>query len=145
MGSSSVIRWMAFHMMTHAPLTWACEINCHFNGQVIGSRRRISLARNVEKRHRFWGARAFGSWQSIQIARRLQESVQEDPGRRVLHVVRIELAPSRWRRPFNGFWKSHRVSTILTKFFNRHLAGTWSVSRSQRCVVSDFLCFYVVQ
>ena len=51
----------------------------------------ISLARNVEKRHRFWGARALGSWQSIQIACRLQESVREDTGRRVLHVVRIEL------------------------------------------------------
>ena len=96
MGSSSVIRWMVFHMMT-----WAYEINCYFDGQVISSRRQISLARNVEKRHRFWGARALGSWQLIQIACRLQESVQEDPGRRVLHVVRIELAPSRWRRAFN--------------------------------------------
>ena len=77
-------------MMTHAPLIRASEINCYFNGQVIGSRRQISLARNVEKRHRFWGARALGSWQSIQIACRLHESVQEDPGRRVLHVVWIE-------------------------------------------------------
>ena len=51
----------------------------------------FSLARNVEKRHRFWGARALGSWQSIQIACRLQESVREDTGRRVLHVVLIEL------------------------------------------------------
>ena len=58
---------------------------------MIGSPRSISLARNVEKRHRFWGARALGSWQSIQIACRLQESVREDTGMRVLHVVRIEL------------------------------------------------------
>ena len=58
MGSSSVIRWMVFHMMVHAPLTWASEINCYFNGEVIGSRRQISLARNVEKHHRFWGTRA---------------------------------------------------------------------------------------
>ena len=64
-GSSSVICWMVFHMMTHAPLTWAYEINCYFNGKVIGSHRQISLAR------------------------------------RVLHVVPIELAPSRWRRAFN--------------------------------------------
>ena len=42
MGSSSVIRWMVFHMMTHAPLIWASEVNCYFNGQVIGSRRQIS-------------------------------------------------------------------------------------------------------
>ena len=91
MGSSSVIRWIIFHMMTHAPLTWSSEINCYFNGQVIGSRRQISLARNVEKHHRFWGARALGSWQSIQIACRLQESVREDTGRRVLYVVGIEL------------------------------------------------------
>ena len=91
MGSSSVIRWMVFHMMAHAPLTWASEINCYFNGEVIGSRRQISLARNVEKHHRFWGSRALGSWQSIQIACRLQESVREDTGRRVLHVVRREL------------------------------------------------------
>ena len=91
MGSSSVIRWMVFHMMTHAPLTWAYEINCYFNGQVIGSRRQISLARNIEKRHQFWGARALGSWQLIQIVCRLQESVRKDTGRRVLHVVRIEL------------------------------------------------------
>ena len=91
MGSSSVICWMVFHMMTHAPLTWAYQINCYFNGQVIGSRRQISLARNVEKRHPFWGARALGSWQSIQIACRLQESVREDTGWRFLHVVRIEL------------------------------------------------------
>ena len=60
-------------------------------GQVIGSPRSISLARNGEKRHWFWGARALGSWQSIQIACRLQESVREDTGRRVLHGVRIEL------------------------------------------------------
>ena len=53
MGSSSVICWMVFHMMTHAPLTWSSEINCHFNGQVICSHRQISLARNVEKHHRF--------------------------------------------------------------------------------------------
>ena len=78
MGSSSVIRWMVFHMMAHVPLTWASEINCYFNGEVIGSRRQISLARNVEKHHRFWGARALGSWQSIPIACRLQESVRED-------------------------------------------------------------------
>ena len=91
MGSSSVIRWMVFHMMTHAPLTWAYEINCYFNGQVIGSRRQISLARNVEKRHRFWSARALGIWQSIKIACRLQESIREDTGRQVLHVARIEL------------------------------------------------------
>ena len=51
MGSSSVIRWMVFHVMTHAPLTWAYEINCYFNEQVIGSRRQISLARNVDKHH----------------------------------------------------------------------------------------------
>ena len=76
-------------MMAHAPLIWAYEINCYFNGHVIGSRRQISLARNVEKRHRFWGARALGSWQSFQITCRLQESVREDTGRRVLHVVRI--------------------------------------------------------
>ena len=37
MGLSSVIRWMVFHMMVHAPLTWASEINCYFNGEVIGS------------------------------------------------------------------------------------------------------------
>ena len=37
MSSSSVIRGMVFHMMTHALLTWASEINCYFNGQVIGS------------------------------------------------------------------------------------------------------------
>ena len=43
------------------------------------------------KHHRFWGARALGSWQSIQIACRLQESVREDTGRRVIHVVRREL------------------------------------------------------
>ena len=63
MGSSSVIRWMVFHMMTHAPLIRASEINCYFNGQVVGGRRRrqISLARNVEKRHQFWDARALGS------------------------------------------------------------------------------------
>ena len=67
------------------------KLKCYFNRQVIGSPRSISLARNVEKRHRFWGARALGSWQSIQIACRLQESVREDTGRRVLHVVRIEL------------------------------------------------------
>ena len=85
------IHWMVFHMMTHAPLTWSSEINCYFNGQMIGSRRQISLARNVEKHHWFWGARALGSWQSIQIACRLQESVREDTGRRVLYVVRIEL------------------------------------------------------
>ena len=77
-------------MMTHAPLTWASEINCYFNGQMIGSRRQI-LARNVEKHYRFWGARALGSWQSIQIVCRLQESVRGDTGRRVLHVVWIEL------------------------------------------------------
>ena len=41
MGSSSVIRWMVFQMMTHAPLTWANEINCYFHGQVIGCRRQI--------------------------------------------------------------------------------------------------------
>ena len=41
MDSSSVIRWMVFHMMTHAPLTRAYEISCYFNGQVIGSRRQI--------------------------------------------------------------------------------------------------------
>ena len=35
-----------------------------------------------------------GSWRSIQIAWRLQESVQEDPGRRALHVVRVELTTS---------------------------------------------------
>ena len=58
---------------------------------MIGSRRQISLTRNVEKRHRFWGARELGSWQSIQIACRLQESVLEDTGRRVLHVARMEL------------------------------------------------------
>ena len=58
---------------------------------MIGSPRSISLARNVEKRHRFWGARALGSWQSIQIAIRLQQSVLEDTGRRVLHVVWIGL------------------------------------------------------
>ena len=55
------------------------------------SRRQISLARNVEKHHRFWGARALGSWQSIQIGCRLQESVRKNTGRRVLYVVRIEL------------------------------------------------------
>ena len=27
-----VIIWMVFHMMTHAPMTWAFEINCYFNG-----------------------------------------------------------------------------------------------------------------
>ena len=91
MGSSSMIRWMVFHIMAHAPLTWASEINCYFNGEVIGSHRHISLARNVEKHHRFWGARALGSWQSIQIACRLQESVREDTGRRVIHVVRRKL------------------------------------------------------
>ena len=58
---------------------------------MIGSPRSTSLARNVEKRLRFWGAHALGSWQSIQIACRLQESVREDTGIRVLHVVRIEL------------------------------------------------------
>ena len=36
-------------------------------------------------------ARALGSWQSIQIACHLQESVREDTGRRVLYVVRIQL------------------------------------------------------
>ena len=77
--------WWPMHLCT-----WASEINCYFNGQVIGSRRQISLARNVEKHHRFWGARALGSWQSIQIACRLQESVREDTGRRVLHVIRRE-------------------------------------------------------
>ena len=82
---------MVFDMMTHAPLIWASEINCYFNGHVISSRRQISLARNVEKRHWFWGAGALGSWQSIQIACRLQESVQEDPGRLILHVARMEL------------------------------------------------------
>ena len=58
---------------------------------MIGSPRSISWARNVEKRHRFWDPRALGSWQSIQIACRLQENVREDTGRRVVHVVRIEL------------------------------------------------------
>ena len=60
---------------------------------MIGSPWSISLARNVEKRHRFWCARTLGSWQSFQIACRLQESVREDTGRGVLtlHVVRIEL------------------------------------------------------
>ena len=77
--------------MIHKTLTQYSEIKCYFNRQVIGSPRSISLARNVEKRHWFWGARALGSWQSIQIACRLQESVREDTGRRVLHVVRIEL------------------------------------------------------
>ena len=91
MGSSPVIRWMVFHMMIHVPLTWASQINWYFNGQVIGSRRQISLARNVEKHHRLWGARALGSWQSILITCHLQESVREDTGRRVLHVVRMEL------------------------------------------------------
>ena len=167
---------------------------------MIGSRRQISLARNVEKHHRFWGARALGSWQSIQIACRLQESVREDTGRRILHVVRIELTArshilvswsvypnyeyhyfsmylvhlwlaekkhvawsanltkycectgavartkqvtSRLQYCFNGIWMSRHVSAILTKFFNWYLAGPWSVSRSQRCVVSEFL--YVVQ
>ena len=58
---------------------------------MIGSPRSISLARNVEKPHRFWGARALGSWQSIQIVCCLTESVREDTGRRVQHVVLIEL------------------------------------------------------
>ena len=64
-----------------------------FQWRSDGSRRQISLARNVEKHHRFWGARTLGSWQSIQIACRLQESVRELTGRRVLklHVVRREL------------------------------------------------------
>ena len=52
--------------------------NSYFNGQVIGSRRQIPLARNVEKHHWFWGARALGSWPSVQIAGRLQE---KRPGR----------------------------------------------------------------
>ena len=203
----------------------------------------IYHVRNVEKRHRFWGARALGSWQSIQIACRLQESVREDikqtsatcctdrahcekphisklvsisqllisllyrvfsplvtggkkhvawsrptsvlqlSGRlvakcdlqiaRATHnfavhgpvgdmqicpwyivcslskyyectgaVARSKHVTSRFQYCFNGFWMSRHVSTMLTKFFNRHLAGPWSVSRSQRCVVSEFL--YVV-
>ena len=79
---------MVSHIMIHKTLT---KIKCYFNRQVIGSPRSISLARNVEKRHRLWGARALGSWQSIQIACHLQESVREDTGRRVIHVVGIEL------------------------------------------------------
>ena len=57
-------------------------------------------------------------------------------------VARTKHVTSRLQYCFNGFWMSRHVSTILTKFFNRHLAGPWSVSRSQRCVVSEFL--YVV-
>ena len=99
MGSSSVIRWMVFYMMTHAPLTWASEINCYFNGQVIGSHRQISWARNVENRHRFCGARALGSWQSIQIACRLQKSVQEDTGRRMNRVSICRMDRARCEKP----------------------------------------------
>ena len=65
--------------------------NCYFNGKVIGNRRKIFLARNVEKHHRFWSARALGSWQTVQIACRLQGSARKDTGKRFLHVVWIEL------------------------------------------------------
>ena len=122
MGSSSVIRWLVFHMMTHAPLTWASDINCYFNGQVIGSRRQISLPRNVEKHHRFWGARALGSWQSIQIACRLQESVREDTGRRVLHVVRIELTA---RSHILVSWSIY--PNYEYHYFSMHLVPLWLV------------------
>ena len=77
--------------MTHESLTWTSEKNCYLNGEVIGSRRKIALARNVEKHQQFWGAHALGSWQTVQITCRLQESVRNDTGRRVPHVVWVEL------------------------------------------------------
>ena len=50
---------MVFHMMTLAPLTWASEINCYFNGQVIGSRRQISWARTISTQNLCRGSSLF--------------------------------------------------------------------------------------
>ena len=58
-------------------------------------------------------------------------------------VARTKQVTSRLQYHFNRNWMSRHVSTILTKFFSWHLAGRWSVCRSQRCVFSEVL--YVVQ